>query len=137
MTTTFKPIVPFEIAPDRIDQESVEKPYRINLRELPFGTIIEFFGVHLDSKYICLLAGTESDRQIKIWLKGRGNGAIGSIDNLASIDFGLRTSREGVLEVGKNYGLPEFYYDRDDNITISECVRTESYTAIFVKKPAS
>ena len=71
---TLVPIPAFEKAPPRIDQEEgVEKPERVDLREIPIGTVIEFFGEHQDSKYLMVLVQNESERQVKIWLKGRGN----------------------------------------------------------------
>ena len=141
MTTSelgFVPLQEFEKSPERIDElEGVETPNRVDLKELPLGSVIQFYGVHHDSKYITLLCGPESDRQIKIWLKGRGNGAIGSIDCLFSQDFLVRPriSQLGILEVGKNYCLPHFYFDKEDNVSVAQQFRTEPYTKIFLKRP--
>lgn len=83
-----------------------------------------------------VLVQNESERQVKIWLKGRGNGAIGDIGNIVSIDYDNWTGIEkGVLQLDRNYSLPHFSYDRNDNVTIREPMRTEPYTQIFIKRP--
>lgn len=138
MTTslTFTPIPEFERSPKRIDGvEGVETPKRVDLKELPLGTIVQFYGVHPDSKYITLLTGPETDRQVKIWLKGRGNGVVVSIDLIVSEHLPTGVKETGIMEVGKTYFLPEFYYDDRDNVTIGGMARFESYTKIFVKRP--
>ena len=135
----FAPLQEFEESPGRIDGvEGVETPSRVDLRELPLGTIIEFFGSHPDSKYITLLCGSESHRQIKIWQKGKGNGAIASIDCLFSRDFeNLSLEPQlGFLEIGKNYFLPDFHYDQDGQVFVQQVPRTEPYTRIFIKRPS-
>ena len=125
-------------SPERIDEaEGIETPTRADLRELPLDTIIQFYGIHPDSVYICQLTGTDTERKIKIWFKGRANCAIGSIDTMIAMKgaAGFDGAERGIMEVGKNYVLPHFYYDEHRHLTLNYQVRTEVYTKIFMKKP--
>jgi len=137
----FSVIDGFETSPGRIDENvgirGALKPKRIDLRETQIGSVIQFYGIHPDSKYNCLLSGTEDERKIKIWLKGRGNGAIGSIDLMISQSFRESTLEKGVLELGKNYLLPTFWYDSKNNLALSDFMnyRTEPYRELFVLTP--
>ncbi len=144
----FVPILPYERSPEPVHMvEGIERPKRVDLRELLLGTVIQFYGLHADSKYICLLGGTEDNRQIKIWLKGRGNGAIGTIDELVSWDCKDMPDikpEKGILELGKYYDMPTFTYYDDKDVTDQiavqnlswSTIRQEPYTEIFVKKPS-
>jgi len=140
LTEEFSVIEGFERSPPPIDRvEDVEHPKRLDLREISIGSVVQFHGEHPDSIYICRLSGSESDRKIKIWLKGRGNGAIGSIDALRS-RHSMRQwpwiVEKGVLEIGKNYVIPTFKYDKDDNLFLDHLgSRTEPYSKIFVLTP--
>ncbi|MBW2990195.1 hypothetical protein KY348_00650 [Candidatus Woesearchaeota archaeon] len=148
MRPTFVVIDGFEKSPDRIDApygievKGVETPDRVELKELPLGTVVQFYGLHPDSKYICLIAGTEEHKQIKVWLKGRGNGAVGDLEAITSVDYRApreKAVEEGVMEIRKNYFMPTFEYDENDNLTLrggGANSRFEPYTKIFVLKPS-
>ncbi|MBI4439824.1 hypothetical protein HY638_02530 [Candidatus Woesearchaeota archaeon] len=139
MSTLFAPIDCFEKSPKFIGgNEGVQTSERVELCGLPLGTVIQFHGAHPDSKYLCLIAGTESHKQIKIWLKGRGNGAIGDLDAIVSRDLGAAQSipETGVMQIGRNYFMPTFSYDSEGNLTLEyHNVRTEPYSKIFVMMP--
>lgn len=139
MSSKLTVIEEFENAPDRIDGvDGVETPDRVELQELPVGTVVQFYGSHPDSKYIGLIVGTDDHKQIKVWLKGRGNGAVGNLDAIVSLNFGdcPNPLEEGVMELGRNYVIPYFLYGRDDNLILQTTNRRiEHYTKIFVLKP--
>jgi len=135
-----KPIEKYEKSPDWIDRvDGVETPERVDLEDLPVGTTVQFYGLHPDSIYICLVDGCEeSGKTIKIWLKGRGNGAVGDLDAIVSEDLASGGSPEGgVMQVGMYYSLPTFIYDKDKNLALQfgMQIRTEPYTRIFLLRP--
>ena len=131
----------YEDSPERIDllEEGVETPQRLDLRTVPLDTVVIFYGLHPDSKYVAKVIGPESERRIKIWFKGNVPAAIGSIEDIFSWESKLefKTRAIGVMEVGKNYYLPHFYYrlGKPNQLIIDPLPRTEPYTKIFVKKP--
>jgi hypothetical protein len=129
-----------EKAPEGIEYlEGFETPERVVLQELSVGTIIQFYGHHPDSRYTCLIVGAEDSKQIKVWLNSRCNGAVGDLDSMLSIDLSKGIREEGAMEVGKNYSLPTFKYDKDHNLTLEQGYnqRTEPYLKIFVLKPGN
>ena len=100
-----------EKSPERIDSlPDTETPTRVELSELPVETIVQFYGLHPDSKYICKIVGSETEKKIKIWFKGNNPCAIAPLERMVSIDNKNGETEYGVIEVDKGYILPHFYY---------------------------
>ncbi len=139
--TRFIPCDDGEGAPARIDSlPDVETPERVELNGLPIGTIVQFYGAHSASKYICKIVGSEEEKRIKVWFKGNIPSAIAPLEEIISCDLRNTLVECGVIETGKNYVLPHFWY-KDINTTkptliIDSQLRTEPYRRIFVKKPS-
>ena len=127
-------------SPERLTYEGsgelkpgVKEVQRIDLRELPLDTVLQFHGIHSDATYICKVVGPESSRQIKIWYKGRDGCAVTSIDTIGSWDDDWK-KQEGIMKVYAQYMIPYFEYDRDRNLRLNFGEgRIESYTQILVK----
>ena len=142
MKTKFVPCYDGEKSPSRLDLENnFETKKRIELCEEPLGTIIQFRGVHPDSEYICKIVDSENEKKIKVWFKGRYPSAIVSIDKIISFSGPITNwiEEKGVIEIGKSYVLPHFYYEyntpQGTKLIIDPQLRMEQYTALFVKKP--
>jgi len=124
-----------------IDREKAETPHRVDLRGLPLDTIVEFHGKHPVSRYIAKLTEDESGRKIKIWLNREANCAIGPIDSVVSLEIPSFAVQKGVMEIGKNYVMPNFNYRREGEHLVLTLnfynARTESYTKLFVQRPPS
>jgi len=139
MKTEFIPCYDREESPSRLDLEkNIETPIRIELGKELVGTIIQFHGVHADSKYICKI---DSQKRIKIWFKGMYPSAIAPIETIISLsrlNTGL-AAEKGVLEIGKAYVLPHFYYQhgasQETRLIIDPMLRMEHYTSLFLKRP--
>lgn len=142
MKTNFVPCYDGEKAPTYLSTSgNDESQKRIELAKVPIGTVIEFKGQHPDSEYICKIVGSENERKIKIWFKGRNPCALAPIEDIVSFQFPISETNleKGVMEVGKSYVLPHFYYDYDTpqgtKLNIDPVVRTEPYTKLFIKSP--
>ncbi|MFH1589208.1 MAG: hypothetical protein ABIB43_01435 [archaeon] len=132
----------FEKSPEQLDTDPLaESVQEVDLHELPLGTIIQFHGSHPDSKYLSYLCGLEEDKQIKLWLKGQGNPAVTSIENMVStIHYNPFEQLNGVMKIGKTYILPTFNFKPDDKEFLELSldgggIRIEPYTKILIKKP--
>ncbi|MBI4143440.1 hypothetical protein HY487_00995 [Candidatus Woesearchaeota archaeon] len=133
------PFVPFqEFGAPVIDTEKAEMLARVDLRELPLETVIEFHGRHPVSIYTAKLTTDEEGRRlIKIWLNRRASCAIGPIDSVISCEApGIGVER-GVMQVGQLYLMPTFrYLERELRLDFGD-TRVEPYTKIYVQRPPS
>ena len=144
--------IPFVSFPDRnapaFDYANAREVQRVDLREIPLESVIEFWGVHTISIYLCKVTeAAPEDRKIKIWFNRLANCAVGSIDSILSID--LKKNQPGadeatfveraVMEVGKLYMMPTFdhpWHDgRYSTVLNHSASRGEGYTRILLQMP--
>ncbi|MFH1072295.1 MAG: hypothetical protein V1743_02600 [Nanoarchaeota archaeon] len=116
---------------------------RVDLREVPLETCIEFHGRHPDSYYFMQVIGPESARQVKVWFKGRAPAAVAPIECIVAVDYSKvdwKQEKEGagwekgVMQVELIYHMPHFYYE-DKKLRIDPQMRGEPYTEIRVLLP--
>ena len=130
-----------------LDYTKARGVQRVNLREVPLESVIEFYGVHPASRYRCRIIGAGGEREIKIWFSHLANCAIGSIDSIISMD--LKKFQPGaeeatfmeraVMEIGKLYMMPHFEHRQQDgrhSIALNYSTRRgEGYSRILLQVP--
>lgn len=145
-------------AKPKIDETSYEEARRVDLKNLPEGTIVLFSGKHPASNYIVEVLGSPSlgpERDVKLWYVGSGrltlfgnpacfigpqSGCLKTkAKNLQS--FTMEDCRErkpfaeGILEVNKQYTLPTFGWNEEKELYVKPYgSRIEAYTQIRVPK---
>lgn len=139
MVEEYTPFEPSEGLAPEFDVSKAEEVERVDLREVPLETLLRFHGNHTDSWYIVQVTGSEQDRKAKIWHKARANAAIAPIDSILTYaDISELTAghvERGIMEVGKNYILPNFGYDSEGVTLKTDRPRSEGYTKILVQEP--
>ncbi len=148
-----------EYGAPNIDRETAETPDRIDLRDLPLDTLIEFHGVHPVSRYLVQLTDitrmqeigarlqksmqlpeSQSGKYIKVWWLNHteSNCAVGPLDGLAW--FEDSPEERYLMAIGKSYTIPYFTYREGEagslelKLSFAEA-RFEAYTKIFVQRP--
>ena len=105
---------------------------RVDLRELPLDSLVQFYGTNPASVYIAKLCGDEEGKKIKIWWGDHiANCIMGPVDEIVSFEKGMINLEEGVMELGKNYFMPTFIIM--DGETIIGDAKTETYRKILVQ----
>ncbi len=146
---TINDYIPCQLEPaPSIDQTLYKEVDRVNLQNLPEGTIVLFKGLHPASNYVIQVLGSNIDieREVKLWYVGTSGPAcfIGPksgcfktrAKNLASFTIGElfdKQDLEGVIKRGEQYQLPEFVWNPEGILSIHpRNFRLEAYTKIRI-----
>jgi len=135
-----------------LDEKLYTEAQRVDLKELPEGSLVSFSGVHPASNYVIeILDPLElgGKRNVNIWYIGSDGFDVlgtpacfigpksGCLQTEARMLHSVDTNyegEEGVLEVGKQYGLPEFKWNRDNKLYADRLnMRIEHYTRIILQ----
>jgi hypothetical protein len=127
---------------------------RVDLKELPQGTIVAFSGLHLALHYVVeALGNSGEEREIDIWYIGsdaisettgypactypiKPPGCLRTkIENIYSIKIAEELEfTSGVMIKHQNYALPEFCWEKNRIYANSDQTRTEPYMKILAPK---
>ncbi len=141
--------IPCQLEPAPLINQTLYKEVdRVNLQNLPEGTIVLFKGIHPASNYVIQVLGSNTDieREVKLWYVGTSGLAcfIGpqsgcfktKAKNLASFTIDEMFDKkilECVIKRGGQYLLPEFAWNREGILfPHPRNVRLEAYTKLRI-----
>lgn len=114
--------------------EGCERPDKVDLRDVPIGTILYVAGHHPSAAYILKIVEIGGERKVKIWQSRTSNCFLAPITAIYSGSRFKPPVDQFIMELGRGFEFPYFRYNRNKVEPPRESWR-DVYTTLLIKKP--